>query len=134
MSQENVEVVRRCYQLWVRHDFPGMLPLIDPDAVLDLSRNVFNPDVYPGHDGFRRWLETVDQVWDDLKPRAIEFIGEAGDHVVTAVRISGTGRGSGVEAGMEVCQVWTLRDSRIVRMTGGYRDRAEALAAVVLQG
>ena len=132
MSQENVEIVRRCYEAWVRRDFPSMLAVIDPDAVLDLSRNIFNPGVHRGHDGLRRWVETADPVWDDLRPRAIEFLGEGGDHVVTALRISGTGHGSGVEAGMEVCQIWKLRDSRIVRITGGYRDRAEALEAVGL--
>jgi ketosteroid isomerase-like protein len=130
MSEVNVEIVRRCHELWARRDFPSLLALIDDDTVLDLSRNVFNPGVYRGREGFRRWVEAVDEVWDGLEPRLIEIVGDPGDHVVTAIRLSGRGRGSGVEAEMEGFQVWTLRDGRIVRVTGGYRDRAEALEAV----
>jgi hypothetical protein len=28
--------------------------LLDPEVVIDLSRNVFHPDVYRGYDGVRR--------------------------------------------------------------------------------
>jgi ketosteroid isomerase-like protein len=132
MSEENVEVVRRCHDLWRKRDFERVLELVDPDAVFDLSRNVFNPDVYRGYDGFWRWVESAGQVWDDFEPGPIEFIRAAGDHVVTGVRISGTGRGSQVRVEMNLWQVWTVRDGKVVRMTGGYRDRDEALDAAAL--
>jgi len=77
-----------------------MLALIDADAVLDSSQNVFNPDVYRGHAGFQRWVETVGAVWDDLGPSSIEFLGEVGEHVVAAVRVSGRGRRSGAQVEM----------------------------------
>ena len=34
---------------------------------------------------------------------------------------------------MQLFQVITLRDGRVLRMTGGYRDRAEALEAAGLK-
>ena len=132
MSQENVEVVRRCYEFWTERDFSPMADLFHPDVVVDLSRNVFNPDIYRGFDGVRRWVDEVDEMWDDFKVEPEEVI-TAGDAVVTASRISGQGRGSGVKTEMTIFGVWTLREGKVSRFTGGFRDRSEALEAAGLE-
>ena len=134
MSQEKVEVVRRCYEsdFWTNRDFSVAPDLAHPDVVLDLSRNIFNPGVYQGLDGLRRFVEQVDEMWEDFQIEPEELI-DGGDQVVAAVRMSGRGRGSGVEAEMQVFAVWTLREGKVSRMTGGYRDRAEALEAAGLK-
>jgi ketosteroid isomerase-like protein len=132
MSEENVEVVRRCYEFWSDRDFSSIAALAQPDAVIDLSRNVFNPATYRGLDGLRRWVEGVDEIWDDFQVEAEEFI-DAGDNVFVAARITGKGRGSGIEADMRVFGIWTLREGKVSRMTGGYRDRADALEAAGLR-
>lgn len=132
MSQENVEIVRRCYGYWADRDLSSVEKAIDPDAVLDLSRNELNPGVHHGLDGFRRFVDQIDEVWENFEIEPQEFI-DAGDHVVAAVRISGKGRGSGVKVGMELFNVWTLRDGKVMKLTGGYRDRAEALQAAGLR-
>ncbi len=128
MLEENTELVHRCYEFWRSLDYSILPEIFDPDVVLDLSRNVFNPDVYPGHDGLRRYVEVVDEMWEGFDARFTELI-EVGDHIVTGTRISGRGRGSGVEVGMDLFNVWTFRDGRVLRIVGGYRDRAEALEA-----
>jgi ketosteroid isomerase-like protein len=132
MSQENVEIVRRCTEHWANRDLSAITEILDPNAVLDLSRNVLNPDVYRGVDGFRRWVENVDEVWERLEPELEEII-DGDDHVVTAVRMSGRGRGSGAEVDMRVFQVWQFREGKLLRLTGGYRDRDEALEAAGLR-
>jgi hypothetical protein len=53
MSQENVEVARRCSEFWTSRDFAYLAEVADPEVVIDMSRNVFNPGVYRGLDGFR---------------------------------------------------------------------------------
>jgi ketosteroid isomerase-like protein len=70
----------------------------------------------------------VDEVWEDFRVVPTELL-EAGDKVVTAVTIHGKGKGSGVDVTMQVFNVWTLRESKVVRIVGAYRDRAEALEA-----
>jgi ketosteroid isomerase-like protein len=132
MSQENVEIVRRCTEYWANRDLSAITEILDTNAVLDLSRNVFNPDVYRGVEGFRRWVENVDEVWERLETELEEII-DGDDHVVSEVRMSGRGRGSGVEVDMRVFQVWRFREGKVVRLTGGYRDRAEALEAAGLR-
>jgi ketosteroid isomerase-like protein len=110
-----------------KRDFSAMREVLDPDVVLDMSRNVFNPDVYRGDDGFIRWAGAIEDMWDDFEAEAEEII-DAGDSVVTAVRISGRGRGSGVDVEMRVFNVWAFREGRVLRLTGGYRDRSEAMS------
>ena len=127
MSEENVRVVRRCYGFWVDRDFSALDEVASPEVVVDLSRNVFNPHVYRGFDGFRRLVEGIDEMWEDFEMSPEEFI-DAGDRVVTAVRLSGRGRGSGADAVMRLFNVWEFREGKVVRLTGGFRTRSEALA------
>jgi ketosteroid isomerase-like protein len=133
MSQENVEIVRRAAEFWANRDLSRMTEIMDPEVVLDLSRNVFNPDVYRGYEGVRRWAEAVDEMWDEFDAK-IEEVIDAGDQVLSAARIAGKGRGSGVEVSMRTFGVWTVRNGRILRYAGGYRDRDEALQAAGLRG
>jgi ketosteroid isomerase-like protein len=126
VSEKNAVLVRRCYDFWRRRDYSMLPEVFDPDVVLDLSRNVFNPDVYRGHDGLVRYVEVVDETWEGFDARLTELI-EVGDRVVTGTRISGRGRGSGVAVEMQLFNVWTFRDGRVLHIVGGYRERGEAL-------
>ena len=127
MSQENVESERRLYALRLGSDLLSAAEeLVHPDAVIDMSQNIFNPNVYFGFDGLRRFIAQVNEMWEDFRVEFDELI-DMGDNVVAAHRISGKGRESGVEVEMPVFAIWTLRDGKVVRMTGGYRDRAQAL-------
>ena len=132
MSQENVEIVRRCSEFFRSRDLSYLAQVVDPDFVFDVSRNVFNPGVHRGLDGFRQFIEQVDEMWEtfDLE---IEELVDGGDRVVTGVRIAGRGRGSGIEVEMHVFNVWMLRDGKVLRYEGGYRDRKEALEAAGLR-
>ena len=131
MSQENVEVVRRVYEFFRDRDFSVLEEILHPDAVLDVSRNVFNPGVHRGIDGVARFVEQIDEMWEnfEITPEAVD---DAGDKVVATHRISGKGRESGVEAKMRLFAVVAFRDGKIVRFTGGFRDRDEALRAAGL--
>ena len=110
MSEENVEIVKRLYGFWLDRDFSTIADLVDPDVVLDLSRNVFNPGVHRGLDGFWRFLEEIDETWDDFQITPEEFL-DAGNNVFVAYRISGKGRCSGVEAEMRLFGVAASRAS-----------------------
>ena len=132
MSQENVEVVRRCNRFWGEGDFVQASELFDPEVVIDFSQNVFNPDVYRGYEGLMRLVSAVHEMWDTFKVETEEVI-DAGETVVAAVRLSGRGGRSGVATRMLGFQVWTLRDGRVLRMKGDYRNREQALEAVGLR-
>jgi phage terminase small subunit len=103
-----------------------------PAVGVDLSRNVFNPGVHRGLDAYRHFVEQVDEMWEDFQIEPEEFI-DAGDNVFVASRMSGRGRGSGVEVEMRAFAIWTLREGKVSRIAAGYRDRAEALEAAGLR-
>ena len=128
MSQENVEIVRRCNRFWGEGDSVQASELFDPEIVIDFSQNVFNPGVYRGYEGLMRLVMAVHEMWDTFKVETDEVI-DAGETVVAAVRLSGRGGRSGVATGMRGFQVWTLRDGRVLRMKGDYRNREQALEA-----
>jgi ketosteroid isomerase-like protein len=77
-------------------------------------------------DAWVTWFEAFEQVDFD-----IESILEAGDEVVTSIRMSGRGRESGLLVDQRISVVWSLRGGRIARVRG-YRDGTEALEAVGL--
>jgi ketosteroid isomerase-like protein len=126
MSQKNVDIVRLCYELWSQRDFSRLFELVDPDVELDNSRLVFNPDIYRGHAGIEQFVSVVEDTWDDFRIVPTELI-DAGDAVVAAITMQGKGKESGVKVEMRVFNVWTISDSKVVRVVGGYRDRSEAL-------
>ena len=131
MSKENVEVVRRAYEAMNDREFSRAPQLLDPEVEFDLSRNILNPDIYRGYDGFERLVGVIEDVWDDFHFEVQELI-DGGDCVVAEVTVAGTGRGSGVEAEMRVFNIWTLRGGKVIRLVGGSRERSEALEAAGL--
>ncbi len=127
MSRENVEIVLRSIEGFEK-DEEAMLSTLDPAA-----------EWYPIEDGNirrvgheaaiavrRRWHESWDGHQVDL-----EEIKDGGDSVVVGLHLTGTGKGSGVEADLRVYQHFRLRDGKIVYLYE-YLDRDEALEAAGL--
>jgi ketosteroid isomerase-like protein len=130
MSEENVEIIRRAYERWNRRD-SGWATAVAPEfeyvasaAFVGLSGG------HRGLEGFTRMLEQFWGEFDEAHAEPQEFI-EAGDSVLAVITFRGSGKQSGVEVNMEVFQLWTLRDGKVVRGQG-FSDRAEALEAVGL--
>jgi ketosteroid isomerase-like protein len=131
MSRRNAEIVKRCMEFWDDRDLSPAAELLDAAVEFDLTRNVFNPAVYRGVAGFEQMVNAIDDAWDEFRVDTDDVVA-GGDHVVTAVTVKGTGPGSRVEVSMMLFQVWTLRDSKVTKVVGGYRERSEALEAAGL--
>ena len=129
MSQENVEIVRRSMDAYRSRDYEGALAAYHPEVVCDAM--VVQGRVYRGHEGVaeqaRDWVGT----WDDWEWEIEELI-DCGDRVLTVMRQSGTGKGSGVHVEQQTFFVYTLRDGQIVCAAILF-DRAQALEAVGLR-
>ncbi len=125
MSQQNLEIVQRFYGFMENRDYSTIAGLVVVDVLVDLSRNVFNPGIHRGLDGFRHVVEEMDEMWEDFRITPEEVV-DAGDTVVVGNRISGKGRASGVEAEMLIYGVCMFRDGKVMRFIGGIRDRSEA--------
>ena len=130
MSEENVEVVRRLYGLWPDR-VSAAKEVLHPDVAIDVGQNVLTPALYHGFDGFQRFLERVEEVWENLQVEPEELI-DAGDNVVAAVRMSGKRRGSKMKAETRAFTVWTFHEGKVLRYTS-YRTKRQALESVGLR-
>jgi ketosteroid isomerase-like protein len=133
MSRENVEVIRRMYERWLRQD-PAMFEAFDPEIELhpDPAADwVGVDDRYHGHDGIRAYMAQVYEAFQDYRPEVEELLA-AGDKVITLAIEHGRGRGSGATVqAHRTAHVWTMRGDKAIRLDL-YLDRDEALQAVGL--
>jgi ketosteroid isomerase-like protein len=134
MSQENVEIVRRGYELFSEGNLEGVMDLISDEAELPDAGGLGLGDTAAGTrrgpDGFLQGSQDALDAFEDYRVEPQEFI-DAGDVVVVPVRISGRGRASGATQEVRLVHLWVLRDGKAIR-NEIYRTTAEALEAVGL--
>jgi ketosteroid isomerase-like protein len=130
MSQENVDWVERSLDYFGQTGEP-YLKGIDPAV------EVFDHDIpdarnpYRGTDGIATWLADFAESWERYELR-VEQILDGGDKVVSLVRISAVGAGSGVPVERGDAIVWTFRDGLAVRIDY-FNDQNLALDAAGLR-
>lgn len=127
-----MEAVRRVYELaaaaWERDvDAAALAEVYDPDVVIEERLDFPDSDTYRGYAGLTRWWNAFREVYEEVRLEPREFIPH-GDRVVVRVRHFLRSKG-GVTLEQEVAHVFTVRDDRVVHMTG-YGDVEQALAAV----
>ena len=127
MSQENVEVVRRCVSAFP-HDMEKMLSYIDPESELHSAIvGGAEGNVYRGHEGFRRWFADSFESFEELTNEWSEF-RDLGDRVLAFAHVEARGRGSGMKLDSPMGWVFTVRRGKVVKAEG-FLSRAEALEA-----
>ena len=119
------EYVRTAYGAWNQGDFETIWKLLDPGVEIDASSRILNPEVYHGHEGFRRMVDQMSETWDQWQLEPEAFVAY-GDTVLVDARVRARGRGSGVELDQLTYNLWELQDGKVVRMAF-YTDREEAL-------
>jgi uncharacterized protein len=134
MSQENVEIVRRAYELFnddvFNQEGEPDLRVFDSDIELDNSSAMLDAAVYRGHDGLREWFSLIREMWKRQRIEPQEYILVGEDQVLVSIRMVSVGREE-VETLARGANVWTLRDGKITRVKA-FQSKAEALEAVGL--
>jgi ketosteroid isomerase-like protein len=131
MSQENVELVHRSYEAYLRGDLEAALAAFDPE-VETYDHDIPDATVYRGFEGLLRWQADWERSWESWRWDPEEFI-DAGERVVAVLRVHARGRHSGVDLERLDAAVWRLRDRKCVRLDY-YGSRKQALEAVGLSG
>jgi ketosteroid isomerase-like protein len=143
MSQENVELVRRTYEVINaigRTDSqfvdpeelaPDLWARLDPDFELHDRPDIPDARVYRGREASKEFWQKIQQLFSELRWEPREFIDL--DHaVVVETRVMVVGRGSDVRIDADETDVFWFRDGLIVRLQG-FPTRDEALEAAGLQ-
>ncbi|MEK6325906.1 MAG: nuclear transport factor 2 family protein [Actinomycetota bacterium] len=131
MSQENVELVRRAFELFNQGGVPAAFSsgLMSPELVFDPSASgIPGAGVYRGRDEVWAFFE---EDWFEAFPfdeweLEVEELIDHGDQVFAMTRQRGRGASSGVAAELVLANIFTLRDGEVVRIEL-YRDRERAL-------
>ena len=133
MSEENVEIIRRGYELYAEGDLEGVAALFAADAeVADtagLGASELAPGTRRGPEGFVRVIEEAREAFEDFRTEPEDFI-DAGDVVIVPARISGRGRTSGATQEAHLV-LMSLRHGKVIRIEW-CSDRAQALEAAGL--
>jgi ketosteroid isomerase-like protein len=142
MSQENVEIVRRGYE--VQNSLGRTGPdFVDPEQVapdfwarLDPSVEWYDreelPDatVYRGPEGAKEFFRKTQQLFAEARWEPQEFI-DLGHAVAVVVKLIAIGRGSGVRVELDETDVFWFRGGRIVRIQG-FATKEQAFEAAGL--
>jgi ketosteroid isomerase-like protein len=127
MSQELVDATYRGLDAFNRRDIDAYLALMEED-VEAVSRLVSVEGSFCGHDGIRRWMQSIFNVWPDVSAEigVAEDLGET-----TLIRLDLRGRGAGSEIPLE-WTVWQAAKWRAgkVHWWASFNTRAEALKAI----
>jgi ketosteroid isomerase-like protein len=95
MSEENVEVVRRWFELRDRGDREAMMRYVDPAIETIEGAELPGAGSYIGHAGLATAYDHWASQFDNFRIELTELI-DAGSDVVAETRHTGTGRASGV--------------------------------------
>jgi ketosteroid isomerase-like protein len=121
------DIVRRAHDALNRGDAEALAGLCASDFRLDMSDRVFNPEVYSGHAGIRRFVAEVHEVWETFTWEPTD-VKETGDVVLALVHSVGRGRGSELEIDRHSAMVWQIPEETLLALTF-YRDPSAARQA-----
>ena len=128
-----IELVRDAYRFIEdiqedrRHDFDDAY-----GEWFDESFELLPPPSYPegaqafrGRAGLKRWIAATQEIWDEWRLMAEQFL-VAGDQVVVLVRVIAQGHLSGVRLDRETAHIWDVAADCVTRCEV-FLDRSEAL-------
>jgi uncharacterized protein (TIGR02246 family) len=128
MSEENVRLVERAIAAINARDIDAYLACCTENVEL-LQPMVGSQ--YFGADGIRQFFTDIEDIGPDfrIEVQRVQAIGDS--NAIAFVRVSATGRASGIATGAESANVYDLAEGKIRRIRI-FLDRGEALKAVGL--
>ena len=130
MSQENVEVVRRMWEAFQAADLETALSCFAADVEWD-GTNLPDGRVGTGHEAILDHVAGWAEAWDDWTVE-VERIEQAGAHQVIVFMRERGRSDSGLTMDERHSELYTLKDSEIVRRQG-FSDPDAALEAAGLE-
>lgn len=142
MSQENVEIVRRLYEIWSEGVEKGDTRsaqaafdegLLTPESTFTPLADVpgTNARTYVGAEGLRDFVREWVQNWTDWSMWLEEVVYADDDRVVVVLQQSAAGRTSGASVRLRFAEVLTFRGGQIVDRHD-YGDAAAAFETLGL--
>jgi ketosteroid isomerase-like protein len=132
MSQQNVEIAKRCIDAFNATDVDAFTALTSADFEWSPSMVAIEGQLFRGSDGIRAYFASLSDAWEEFLILPDSF-RDPTDLVIMLGRLRGRGKNSGVPVDASLGIVFDLRDGKIARIRG-YLDHGEALRAAGLGG
>lgn len=94
MPAENVEAARKGFEAFRRSGEQALFAYLDPDVEMTPLRELPGAEVYHGHDGFRRFFQTLRDAFGEFTWEPQDFLG-ADDDVLVVTRFVAEGAAAG---------------------------------------
>ena len=128
MRDEDLEGLRASYEALNRGDIEGTVEALAPNAEWHESSELPDSGVFRGRDAVRSFLEDFLEQWSEFRQEIEEVLVE-GDRAALFIHLTARGRESGARVDARYAHLWTVRDSKGVRVDA-YYDRDAALRAL----
>lgn len=133
MSQANVDLVRRFEESMVpsleeedaavaQSGFERILAMLDDQVVFRPPPSLPHGGDHVGHDGFVHMGQVFADAWEMVEAPSFDYIDAGGDRVVLTIAFVLRARATGAEVPVEMVEVVTVRDGKIVELVPYYRD------------
>src|SRR2546430_2739581 len=102
MSQENVDLSRRAWELFNDREWDAFWSLLDEDVEWHSRADEPDADVYRGQESVRRYVDTWTELFPDIR---LELVGESvdlGDQVITPTHLVGNARTTGSKSASHI--------------------------------
>ena len=128
------ETFERGNRAWNAGDVKTAYATLPDQLEYRLARTWPEARVLQSRDEVIEFFEGLQETFPDARTESHEYLEGDQGIVVAGFRITGTGRTSGVEAEMEIWQVWEVRDQEGLTVTSvrEFTDRQDALEAAGL--
>jgi ketosteroid isomerase-like protein len=114
VSQENVDAVRRIFNVWETERSPVPSGLLDPGIEWVNPPDAVERGTRQGIDAFGTAVDSLEAGFEDAMVEIDEIL-DAGDRVVVLGTLHGSGRGSGLGIDRRQGYIWTFRDGKAIR-------------------
>jgi ketosteroid isomerase-like protein len=130
MPLENVEIVRRWFELWTERDWEAFGAIHDPDVMVIPPEGWPDGEVSRGRDAWTRQSKRLKDSWESDR-NELDEVRDAGNHVLARTRWITTGKDSGIDFETQFWAVFTLADGKVARIEW-FLERSRALEAAGL--
>jgi ketosteroid isomerase-like protein len=132
MPEENVDMVRRCFDAFARHDVDSLIELVDPEVEIRSLMTEAERTMYRGRRGAREWFEAVLDIFPDWRPTPQRVTDCGNGAVLVAFDVTATAAGSGVPIDHCYYQAARVRRGRMAWF-GFFRTESDARRALGLE-
>jgi len=124
LSETNVQLVKKIYELGGKGDWAAMSSLFDPDIVVYEANSLPYGGVFHGAAGMGALFQKLNELVSGFLVKTEQFF-VSGDDVAAKIRVTGVSRATGEPIDMPVMEVWTLKNGRATSIRPFYWDTAE---------